>query len=472
MAREPKTVGQRLTALRSIHGLTQADLATRLGVTQSFLSHVARGTRPLPDALILAARREFGLPAAFFTVRPTAADLGAATFRKNSRASARDERRIVALYDEAARLFRGVSEASGYHPADLPDPDEFGHDAELVAEAMRAVAGFGPEDPVPNVTRALERLGIGVVDNLDRLAEESRGHTAVSRPSHYSERPLIALVAEVPGAVKRLTMMHEAGHLIFDRDLAGPVTSTRAPEERRAYKFAGAFLLPEQVVRARVSETLNLHGYLPIKADYGISVAAIIMRARDLGVISADRARSLQIQLSSQGWRHAEPVAVADEKPLLLGQALRKVYGEQPAARAAQVFGIVPKWINHWTHAPTEQPSTRHGAVLDLRAARDRRAAPAATTLPGSRLSRTGGEVKTMGNADYSVFKDGDDWVAKRDGASRASSRSSTQAQAYDDARRFAGNAGGGDVSIHGVDGRIRDKNTIAPAKDPRDSKG
>ena len=52
-----------------------------------------------------------------------------------------------------------------------------------------------------------------------------------------------------------------------------------------------------------MSESLNLHGYLPIKATYGISVGAIIMRARDLGILSADRARSLQIQLSSQGWR-------------------------------------------------------------------------------------------------------------------------------------------------------------------------
>lgn len=77
-----------------------------------------------------------------------------------------------------------------------------------------------------------------------------------------------------------------------------------------------------------------------------------------------------------------------------------------------------------------------------------------------------------MANANYSVFKDADEWVAQRDGASKASSRSGTQAQAYDDARRFAGNAGGGEVSIHGVDGQIRDKNTIAPAKDPRSSKG
>lgn len=362
----PKPVGQRLTALRQIYGLTQGDLAERLGVTQSFLSHIARGARPMPDSLAVDASREFGLPVSFFAVQQTPAEMGPVTFRKNSRASARDEGRVIALYDEAARVFRAVSEESGYPAADLPDPADYDGDAELLAEALRSAAGLGPEDPVLNATRSLERFGIGVVDNLDQLNDDTRGHTAVSRPSHFNSRPLLALVAEVPGAVKRLTLLHEAGHLIFDRDLVGPVSGTRSPEEKRAYRFAGAYLLPERVVRHRVSETLNLHGYLPIKADYGISVGAIIMRARDLGVISANRARSLQIQLSSQGWRTIEPVPVADEKPVLLGQALRKVYGKQATAKAVLDLGTAPEWINAWIHAHVEPPGPEPGKVIDF----------------------------------------------------------------------------------------------------------
>jgi Zn-dependent peptidase ImmA (M78 family) len=152
------------------------------------------------------------------------------------------------------------------------------------------------------------------------------------------------------------------------------VSGTRSPEEKRAYKFAGAFLLPEKVVRQRVSETLNLHGYLPIKAAYGVSVGAIIMRARDLGVITSGRARSLQIQLSSQGWRTNEPVRVADEKPLLLAQALRKVYGKQATAEAAHVLGTSPDWIHQWTHTQADPPAPEPAEVLDLAAARMRRA--------------------------------------------------------------------------------------------------
>ncbi len=365
-----------MSALRNLYGLTQGELAQRLEVTQSFLSQVERGARGVPDTMLLRASREFALPATFFTITPTEADFGPVTFRKTSHASARDERRIVELYNEATRLFRDVSNASGYHAPVLPNPGEFDGDPDLVAENMREAAGLGPEDPVKNAIRAVERFGIGVVDNLDDLETESRGHTAVSRPSWHAERPLVALVAPVPGAVKRLTVLHELGHLIFDRNLNEPV-GTRSFEEKRAYRFASAYLLPASVVRARVSESLNLHGYLPIKADYGISVGAIIIRARDLKVISADRARSLQIQLSAQGWRTNEPVHVTDERPVLLRQALGKAYGSQPVVKASHKVGMPPEWINRWTYTedshepPAAAPTAR---VLDFAAARARRA--------------------------------------------------------------------------------------------------
>lgn len=73
---------------------------------------------------------------------------------------------------------------------------------------------------------------------------------------------------------------------------------------------------------------------------------------------------------------------------------------------------------------------------------------------------------------DYDVFKKGDKWVGKRDDASRASVTADTQADAYNQTRDLAQRNGGGEINLHGVDGKIRDKNTIAPAKDPRNIKG
>lgn len=58
-------------------------------------------------------------------------------------------------------------------------------------------------------------------------------------------------------------------------------------------------------------------------------------------------------------------------------------------------------------------------------------------------------------------------WDVKKPGADRASSHQPTQKDAINRARDIVGNAGGGEVVIHGVNGQIRDKDTIAPGNDP-----
>lgn len=58
-------------------------------------------------------------------------------------------------------------------------------------------------------------------------------------------------------------------------------------------------------------------------------------------------------------------------------------------------------------------------------------------------------------------------WDVKAPGASRASARCDTQAAAEQRAKEIVGNLGGGEVRIHGRDGRIRDSDTVAPGNDP-----
>ena len=58
-------------------------------------------------------------------------------------------------------------------------------------------------------------------------------------------------------------------------------------------------------------------------------------------------------------------------------------------------------------------------------------------------------------------------WDVVKPGSSRASSRHDTQAQAAARAKEILGNIGGGEAVIHGRDNRIRDKDTVAPARHP-----
>ena len=58
-------------------------------------------------------------------------------------------------------------------------------------------------------------------------------------------------------------------------------------------------------------------------------------------------------------------------------------------------------------------------------------------------------------------------WANKRHDADRASSVHRTQRDAIDAARDMLGNQGGGELNVHGRDGKIRSKDTIPPGNDP-----
>lgn len=68
--------------------------------------------------------------------------------------------------------------------------------------------------------------------------------------------------------------------------------------------------------------------------------------------------------------------------------------------------------------------------------------------------------------------RDDGQWEAKRDGASRATAVTRTQKEAVDKGRESLKNSGGGELTTKGEDGKIRAKDTIAPAKDPYPPKG
>lgn len=83
------------------------------------------------------------------------------------------------------------------------------------------------------------------------------------------------------------------------------------------------------------------------------------------------------------------------------------------------------------------------------------------------RHSQGGARAMSRSKDRHVVPNPGGGWDVKAPGAGRASSHHDTQADAERRAKEIVGNLGGGEARIHGRDGRIRDSDTVAPAKDP-----
>ncbi len=78
-----------------------------------------------------------------------------------------------------------------------------------------------------------------------------------------------------------------------------------------------------------------------------------------------------------------------------------------------------------------------------------------------------------MSDANRRTVQQRDDgsWEVRKPGAARASAVTPTQAQGIDRAREILGN-GGGELQVRSLRGTIRAQDTIAPAADPRSSRG
>jgi hypothetical protein len=73
---------------------------------------------------------------------------------------------------------------------------------------------------------------------------------------------------------------------------------------------------------------------------------------------------------------------------------------------------------------------------------------------------------------DRTVYRRSDGvWVNKRNDAERATSLHKTQGDADKAARQNLKNQGGGELTIKGLDGKIRSKDTIPPGNDPNPPK-
>ena len=69
---------------------------------------------------------------------------------------------------------------------------------------------------------------------------------------------------------------------------------------------------------------------------------------------------------------------------------------------------------------------------------------------------------------DRIIFRrDDGKWANKRNDAEKPSSLHETQKDAADTARGMLKNQGGGELTIKGMDGQIRSKDTIFPGNDP-----
>src|ERR1022692_1409906 len=225
------------------------------------------------------------------------------------------------------------------------DLAEYRNSVETVARLVKST-WLIPSGPVRNVTRAIEDAGgiVVAVDfetrQIDAISEwvppfppifvinsnsditgdrlETRQIDAISE--WVPPFPPIFVInsnSDITGDRLRLTLAHEIGHSVMHQ-------FPSATMEEEANRFAAEFLMPAREIKPSLY-SLTFAKLIDLKAQWKVSMAALVQQAASLKTISPDQKKYMFMNLGQRGWRLREPeyTDIPIERPELVASLIQ-----------------------------------------------------------------------------------------------------------------------------------------------------
>ena len=325
------SLGEALTIARRARGLTQAELAERVGITQAALSRYEHALRIPTDPVLAEIAETLGVTPNFLKRADRVEGALAITAHMRRRATAkatiwhRLESQLMLYRLHVQHVFDEIELQTSLT---IPWLDPFDYDPATAARIVRMQWRM-PSGPVRDLTGWMERAGCTIFGS-------DFGTPSVDALSLWSgPHPVVMVNTAAPVDRMRFTLAHELGHLCMH--------SQGVPDEVEddANAFAAEFLMPEEMIRPQLHNltTGRLHD---LKRLWGVSMRALIERGYHLRTVTAQDRRYLYKRIGALGWRTREPVSdeLALEEPHLVGQIGRALMEHHSPSEIAAMLGF------------------------------------------------------------------------------------------------------------------------------------
>lgn len=306
---DPRTLGRRIAAARKARGKTQEEVASHLGFSRPTYIAIEKGDRPAkPEEISRLAsflgRRVHEL------VRPgePVVELQPHLRAVAEKMKESDEQELLVGIDELHRLAEDYRELEELTNAPL----RFNYPLEVNLSARLDVSRFAESIAI----QERQRLGLGdqPVTNLRSILEWDVGLRIFYWELPSAIAGMYALAQDLgccilvnrkhPAVRRRVSMLHEYGHLIVDRYKPGidylSYAGRKPVNERFAEGFALSFLMPASSVGQRFNAIVTSTGDFQV-ADlcrlshfYFVSVEAMCLRLEQLGLTPRGTWQSLK----------------------------------------------------------------------------------------------------------------------------------------------------------------------------------
>lgn len=326
--------GERLKIARMWRNLSATQLADLTGFSRQTISMLENGKLMNPEfATVQKLSEKLEFPITFF-LEETKINLNESTtyFRSllttNKKYRVEQEEKIKFI----AIVYNMLSEYLEFEKVNLPQIPTNATPQEA-ANILREYWGLGNR-PIENIVYLAESNGLIVTDfetatgDVDAFSHKITSDDMETYLIGYSKNKRTA-------ARIHFDVAHEIGHILLHNwreDLECIDKEEFKEIELQAHAFASAFLLPEDEFRKDVSPyATNLAYYTELKKTWKVSIAAMIRRAKDLDIITADDYSRLMRNMQKQGIRKIEPLddELVTAEPSLLRQAIKILFDQK-----------------------------------------------------------------------------------------------------------------------------------------------
>lgn len=302
------TLAVRIKQARKRRGWSMRELAEKAGLSATAISKFERGlTNPTSTTLIkLSDALDYSLD---FFLRPIIVKEITPAFRKRSRLPKKAQEKVIEdirdwleRYLIAEELAPSEGALRFEFPRGFPRTASNFNEVEKAANDLRSVWDIG-SDPLESVTHLLEDKGIKVGE----IGADEGFDGCMFQATNDGTIPVIVTRKGIPGDRQRFNLAHELGHLVLN---VKEDPSIGFLEEKACHRFAAAFLAPADTLKADLGShrnKLSVEELSLLKRKYGLSIAALLYRAKDLDIISEATAKSKWILFSRMGWNKKEP---------------------------------------------------------------------------------------------------------------------------------------------------------------------
>ena len=303
-------------------------MAQKINVSKQTISQYETGKiENVPFDKILSISNVLNFPYKYFAQENRLKlQTGATYFRSLMKTSKKYRLAQEIKMEHIAAIYSFLNEYVTFPELNLPDLSEETLSPTEVAKVLREYWKLG-DKPIENLMRTVEQNGIVVTtfatdtDDIDAFSQ----YVDVNGTDVY----LIALSSNKESASRiNLDIAHELGHILLHEWSEDEEVLTREEfkaKEKEANEFAAAFLMPETSFATDAAlEPQNLDYYKQIKRKWKVSIAAMLYRSCDLGIITQGQYQYMMRIMQNKGWRKSEPLdnTMKAAKPALFSDAV------------------------------------------------------------------------------------------------------------------------------------------------------